>query len=420
MKKKMVSLIAVLALMFCFQPAYASEQQEIISSADYASAYQMTVSFQANGGTGVMTEAVLMSDEASSLPKNTFARTDFTFTGWNTKANGHGTAIADQASVSQLIAATGKKKITLYAQWKINPPKILSLKAEKGPGALKISYSGVASASSYEVQYSLKNNFCKPVTVPVKKGGTSAVITDFVPGKVNYVRMRSYHSETESYSDWSNILKKKTKKGSTIVNTKSDKAIEADIKLSGSGTGYHAKLVIGTQYSAVSFGIQYDSYAVAPYTGKTMALIENVASNNPGGQKYIRPKNKSLKRGKTYHMMITVDKKGKGAVYLDYKKIGSFSNSGLKKGPAYLRIEGCGRLNGDQVKAEFKNIKCKMGKTYDPSRVWNQHVFHLNKGLKNKTKKNGAILLSGKIKGLPAGDDWDSQYESVSEIIQFY
>ena len=100
MKKKMVSLIAVLALMFCFQPAYASEQQEIISSADYASAYQMTVSFQANGGTGVMTEAVLMSDEASSLPKNTFARTDFTFTGWNTKANGHGTAIADQASVS--------------------------------------------------------------------------------------------------------------------------------------------------------------------------------------------------------------------------------------------------------------------------------------------------------------------------------
>ena len=46
-------------------------------------------------------------------------------------------------------------------------------------------------------------------------------------------------------------------------------------------------------------------------TGKTMALIENVASNNPGGQRYTRPGNKALKRGKTYHLMMTVDKKGK-------------------------------------------------------------------------------------------------------------
>ena len=71
-----------------------------------------------------------------------------------------------------------------------------------------------------------------------------------------------------------------------------------------------------------------------------MALIENVAHNNAGGQQYTRPGNKSLKLGKTYHLMLTIDKNGRGSVYLDYKKIGSFSNSGLARQQLYLRVEG--------------------------------------------------------------------------------
>ena len=117
---------------------------------------------------------------------------------------------------------------------------------------------------------------------------------------------------------------------------------------------------------------------------------------------------------------MTVDKKGKGAVYLDYKKIGSFSNSGLKKGAPYLSIEACARLNGDKVNATFKNIKCKAGGNYDPSRKWNQNPIQRNKGIKKKVKKNGAIVFSGKIKGLSAGQDWDNAYDNVSYNIMFY
>ncbi len=418
MKKKISVLALILAIIFCIQPVYAAGLQ---GEVDAVGATVKTIHFDANGGTGSM--ASVSPGDMTALPLNTFVRTGFTFTGWNTKGDGSGNSYANGAATSQIVQSESKRNITLYAQWKIsNAPKLQGLKATSTPGALQVTYTGVNQATGYEIQYSTSSNFSKPVTIRVAKGGSAVTSTDFMPGKVNYVRMRSCYvdANTESYSDWSNVLSQKPKKGNTIVNTKSAYAIEADISLKGSGSGYHAKLVMGTAVSAVSFGIQYDSCAVAPYTGKTMALIENVASNNPGGQRYTRPGNKALKRGKTYHLMMTVDKKGKGAVYLNYKKIGSFSNSGLKKGAPYLSIEACARLNGDKVNATFKNVKCKAGGTYDPSRQWNQNLIRRNKGLKKKEKKNGAIVFSGKIKGLPAGKDWDSAYDSVSENIMFY
>ena len=157
--------------------------------------------------------------------------------------------------------------------------------------------------------------------------------------------------KAKQYGAWSNVLKKKTKKGATLLNTKASTGIEADVTLSGSGTGYHAKLVLVTPVSAVSYGIQFDSCAVAPYTGKAMAMIENVASIAAGGQQYDRPGNKSLKVGKKYHLMITINSKGNGNVYLDYKKIGSFSNPQLANQAVYPRVEAAVRLNGDSVKA---------------------------------------------------------------------
>lgn len=416
MKKKISVLTLVLAMILFIQPVSAAQWQDAVDAVGAVK----TISFDANGGTGSM-EPLTVSSEVTALPLNTFVRTDFTFTGWNTKANGSGTSYANGAAISQITES--KRNITLYAQWKFSSaPKLQGLKATSTPGELQVTYTGVNSATGYEIQYSTSSNFSKPATISVAKGGSTVTSSDFMPGKVNYVRMRSCYvdANTESYSDWSNVLSAKPKKGNTIVNTTAPYAIEADITLKGSGSGYHAKLVMGTAVSAVSFGIQYDSCAVAPYTGKTMALIENVASNNPGGQRYTRPKNKALKRGKTYHLMMTVDKKGKVIVYLDYKKIGSVSNSGLKKGAPYLSIEACARLNGDKVNASFKNIKCKSGGTYDPSRKWNQNPIQRNKGLKKKVKKNGAIVFAGKIKGLSAGQDWDNAYDNVSYNIMFW
>ena len=52
-----------------------------------------------------------------TLKKNTFKRTGYTFVGWNTKADGSGTAYSDKASVKNLTGTNGST-VTLYAQWK--------------------------------------------------------------------------------------------------------------------------------------------------------------------------------------------------------------------------------------------------------------------------------------------------------------
>lgn len=68
-----------------------------------------TVSFNANGGTGAIADQV--ASAAAPLTANVFSRSGFTFAGWNTAADGTGTAYADGASYD-FAAST-----TLYAQW---------------------------------------------------------------------------------------------------------------------------------------------------------------------------------------------------------------------------------------------------------------------------------------------------------------
>ncbi|MCQ2471564.1 MAG: InlB B-repeat-containing protein [Clostridia bacterium] len=56
---------------------------------------------------------------AYTLTANGFAKTGYTFTGWNTKADGSGTAYANKASVTSLSSTNGAN-VVLYAQWTIN------------------------------------------------------------------------------------------------------------------------------------------------------------------------------------------------------------------------------------------------------------------------------------------------------------
>ena len=68
-----------------------------------------TVTFNANGGTGTMSNQT--ANVPTALTANTFTRSGYTFSGWNTLANGTGTAYANSATYS--FAAD----LTLYAQW---------------------------------------------------------------------------------------------------------------------------------------------------------------------------------------------------------------------------------------------------------------------------------------------------------------
>ena len=77
----------------------------------------VTISFNANGGTGVMDMQKIDAGQSANLTANTFTRTDYVFTGWNTKADGTGTAYADTATYTAP-ASEDNKIVVLYAQWK--------------------------------------------------------------------------------------------------------------------------------------------------------------------------------------------------------------------------------------------------------------------------------------------------------------
>lgn len=75
------------------------------------------VSFNANGGSGSISDITCKFGTTYNLPANTFSRLGCEFTGWNTKADGSGTAYADQASFTNATQTDGETVI-LYAQWK--------------------------------------------------------------------------------------------------------------------------------------------------------------------------------------------------------------------------------------------------------------------------------------------------------------
>ena len=72
--------------------------------------------YNANGGTGRMTTSSgIEYDSVFALSESLFTRKGYTFSGWNTKANGTGLSYADKEEVLNLRNTAGS--ITLYAQW---------------------------------------------------------------------------------------------------------------------------------------------------------------------------------------------------------------------------------------------------------------------------------------------------------------
>ena len=96
---------------------FTSSEGEYWYNMDNNSNYSFTftinpvVTFKANGGTGNDKTQRVTYNTNTTLTANTFARTGYSFTGWNTKADGTGTGYSDKETVK----FTANQ--TLYAQW---------------------------------------------------------------------------------------------------------------------------------------------------------------------------------------------------------------------------------------------------------------------------------------------------------------
>ena len=71
----------------------------------------VTVTFEANGGSGEMEPQQFIADEAQALVANAFTNGNYPFNCWNTMADGSGTTYTDMQEI------TISRNIILYAQW---------------------------------------------------------------------------------------------------------------------------------------------------------------------------------------------------------------------------------------------------------------------------------------------------------------
>lgn len=74
--------------------------------------YQVKLTYDANGGKGAIDSATGAAGESVTVAENVFTRNNYTFTGWNTQADGKGTAY----KAGDSFTLTDKDTV-LYAQW---------------------------------------------------------------------------------------------------------------------------------------------------------------------------------------------------------------------------------------------------------------------------------------------------------------
>lgn len=109
--------LAVVAGFLCADNAQAKYAESKSLTLTIGIEKHYTVAFDANGGTGSMANQQFTSGVAQALTANTFANGDYYFAGWNTEADGTGTAYADAAMISADLTNIGGSTVTLYAQW---------------------------------------------------------------------------------------------------------------------------------------------------------------------------------------------------------------------------------------------------------------------------------------------------------------
>lgn len=72
----------------------------------------ITITYNANNGSGTMQNGTAEKGGAYTVASNGFTRSGYTFNGWNTQANGAGTAYTAGSVINDV-----QEDITLYAQW---------------------------------------------------------------------------------------------------------------------------------------------------------------------------------------------------------------------------------------------------------------------------------------------------------------
>lgn len=210
------------------------------------------VTFNSNGGTGSMSNQT--ANTATALTSNSFTRPGYTFAGWNTAANGSGTAYADGASYSF------SSSTTLYAQWTCNSGTYTG--ATGGNWSLGSNWCGGSVPMS-------ASNVTIPSGVSVTLDAASTTIADLTINGTLTVAAANQLTVTGTLTNSGTLT---LENGATLVQTGSNAN-------AGSGGTYNVKQVIsGSNSGGTPNGRGW--YMGSPVSGATSDLFAPSNSTN--------------------------------------------------------------------------------------------------------------------------------------------
>ncbi len=138
----------------------------------------LEITFDANGGSGTMAKIEnIKYNAAVSLSANTFIRTGYYFTEWNTSADGNGKAYKDESTI------TPSTNIVLYAQWEVPGVSVANYGEYVDLGTSYVKGNALRTGTAtqdWRVFYKSKTNRTN-LDGTVVKAGTYLILADYLP-----------------------------------------------------------------------------------------------------------------------------------------------------------------------------------------------------------------------------------------------
>ena len=243
------------------------------------------ITFDKNDGSGTTVTQTVPYGESATLNANSFTRTGYTFTGWNTKADGSGTAYGDGASISP------SSNVTLYAQWQLNTYSF-SFDANGGSGSM----SGGSAAYGENIQLP-GNAFTRPKYTftgwNTRANGSGTAYADnasltLTEDTTLYAQWTLVTDYTVLLPDGDNIaVDPETKIGSAQIGIQAGSAIPEDKQLQMSvNAGRHYddtaqcyRLLNNTGGQLLIYALAYKGNEVNPGNAQGGVLLETASSD---------------------------------------------------------------------------------------------------------------------------------------------
>ena len=192
-----------------------------------------TIRYNANGGSGSMSDTGATYGSSVTLRANSFSRSGYSFAGWATSSGG-GKVYNNQQSVSNLTTTNGGV-VTLYAVWTLNAPSAASISLNwASHSKIDVSVSGTgASITNYTVYY--RANSTGNYSSLSLGTSTSGVITGLQPNVTYQLYVKVTNAAGSKDSSTATIKTIPYPPNNLSISVSNTLPFTTDVRVGGSG-----------------------------------------------------------------------------------------------------------------------------------------------------------------------------------------